>query len=103
MKCVYVHNNASSHVFKLTHEFFEHKRCIGEKIIEKSPSCPDLNPIKNLWSIVKMKLYEGSKLYNSKADLWEAIKTTMSEIELVEVKRIIKIISVIEKGHYINM
>ena len=38
-----------------------------------------------------MKLYEGGKQYNSKADLWEAIKTTMSEIESAEVKKITKI------------
>ena len=41
----------------------------------------DLNPIKNLWSVVKMKLYEDGKQYNCKADLLEAIKTTMLEIE----------------------
>ena len=28
-----------------------------------------------------MKLYEDGKQYNSKADLWEAIKTTMLETE----------------------
>ena len=38
-----------------------------------------------------MKLYEGSKQYNSKADLWEAIKTTMSENDLAEIKKINKI------------
>ena len=38
-----------------------------------------------------MKLYEGGKQYNSKADLWEAIKTTLSEIEPAEVKKINKI------------
>ena len=36
---------------------------------------------------MKMKLYEGSKLYNRKAGLWEAIKTTMSESEPTEVKK----------------
>ena len=40
----------------------------------------DLNPIKNLRSILKMKLYEGDKQYN-KADQWKAIKTTLSETE----------------------
>ena len=45
-----------------------------------------LDPNENLQSIVKMRLYEGGKQCNSKADLWEAIKTTMSEIEPVEVK-----------------
>ena len=34
--------------------------------MEWLPSSPDLNPIKNLWSIVKIKLYEASKQYNSK-------------------------------------
>ena len=36
---------------------------------------PDLNLIKNLWSLVKMTLYEGSKQYNSKADLSEVIRS----------------------------
>ena len=45
-------------------------------------SIPDPNPIKNLWSIVKMELYEAGKQYN-----WKAIKTTMSEIEPAEVKK----------------
>ena len=55
-----------------------------------------------------MKFYEGSKQYNSKADLWETIKTTMSEIESGEVKKLIKsmdnwLLTVIKKGHYIEM
>ena len=44
-------------------------------------SKPNLNPIENLWSIVKIKLF-------CKTDLWEVIKTTMSEIKPTEVKEI---------------
>ena len=33
-----------------------------------------------------MKILEGSKQYNSKADLWETIKSAMSEIWPAEVK-----------------
>ena len=54
----------------------------------------DLNPIENLLSIVEMKLNEGDKQYNSKADIWEAINTIMSEIESTEVKK--------EKNNRIN-
>ncbi|CAI9721779.1 Hypothetical predicted protein [Octopus vulgaris] len=36
--------------------------------MERPPSIPDLNPIENLWSIVKQKLYEGGKPYNSKVN-----------------------------------
>ena len=82
-----MHDDAPSFVSKLTCEFFEHERFTGEKIMKCPPSSPDLNTIENLWSIVKMKLYEGVKQYNYKADLWEAIKTITSEIELAEVKK----------------
>ena len=42
---------------------------------------PDLNPIENLWAILKEKLYHGGKQYNNKNDLWDSIKTICSNIE----------------------
>ena len=69
VKCVFMHDNAPSHVSKLICEFFEHGRFTGEKIIEWLPSSLDLKPIKNQWSIIKIKLYESGKQNNSKADL----------------------------------
>ena len=63
----------------LNREFFEHQRFTrkGRKIMKWPPSSSDLNPIENLWSIVQMKLYESSKQYNSKVDLWKAVKTSV--------------------------
>ena len=55
--------------------------------MEWSSLGPHLNPTKNLWSIVKMKFYEEGKQYNSKANLWEAFKTTMLQIEPAKVKK----------------
>ena len=57
-----------------------------EKIMEWPVISSDLNPIENLWTMVKMKLHEGSKPYNSKVGLWETIKTSVSETEPAEVK-----------------
>ena len=48
VKCVSMHDNAPSHVSKLTHEFFEHKRSTGEKIMERLSLSPDVNLIENL-------------------------------------------------------
>ena len=68
-----------------------------------------MNPVENLWSIVKMKLFEGGKQYNSKADLCEAIKTTMLVNESTEVKKITKLmdnrlLAITEKkGLYLNV
>lgn len=59
----------------------------GEKIIEWSPLSPYLNPIENLWSIVKLKLPEYGKQYDSKSGPWGAIKTAMSEVEPGELKK----------------
>lgn len=82
-----MHDNTPSHVSKLTREFFEQKRFAGEIIIEWPPSSPDLNAIENLWPVLKMKLYDGGKQYNAKADLLEAIKSNMSDTEPTEVKQ----------------
>lgn len=49
VKCVFMHDNAPSHVSKLAHVLFEHKGFTGEKIMEW-PSSLDLNPIYDqLW------------------------------------------------------
>ena len=37
-----------------------------------------------------MKLYDSGKQYNSKADIWEAIKTTLLEITPADVKNFFK-------------
>ena len=60
-KCVFIHNNAPSPISKLTFEFFEHKRFIGEKIIKYPPLSPDLNLIENLCPIIKIKVYAGDR------------------------------------------
>ena len=54
-----------------------------------------------------MKLYEIGKQYNKKADLWETIKTTMSDVKLAEVIKITnsmdnKFMAVIKKVGWFN-
>jgi len=39
-----------------------------------------IDPIENLCSIAKRKLYEGGKQYRSKADIMEAISNICAEI-----------------------
>ena len=70
-KCIYTHDNAPSHASRYTRDFLASK---GFKDAKLMVWPPDVNPIENLWSIVKRKLYEASKQYHSKNELKEAIK-----------------------------
>ena len=45
VNCVFMHDNAPSHVSKLTCEFFKHESFTGETIMKWAPSNPDLNLI----------------------------------------------------------
>ena len=38
------------------------------------PASPGLNPIENLWAIVKKKIYVGGRQYENKVDFWDAIQ-----------------------------
>ena len=45
-----------------------------------SPQSPDLNPVENLWAIIKRNIYENGHKFSSKKDLWERIKEVSSQI-----------------------
>lgn len=51
-----------------------------------SPNC-DLNPMKNSWSVVKMKLYVSGKNITGKWIHGKAIETIMSETEPTELRQ----------------
>jgi transposase len=78
LKCVFMHDNAPSHAANASRQFLERKGISGRKLMMWPPASPDLNPIENLWSIVKKKIYVGGKQYDNKEDLWDAIHTACS-------------------------
>ena len=52
------------------------------------PQSPDLNPIENLWSIIKRRVYPGDKQYSNKTELWEAIKNVCATLKPAEIKNL---------------
>ena len=108
-KIIFMHDNAPSHAAKNTSVSLAAMGIKGEKLMGLSPSSPDLNPIENLWSILKQKIYEGGSQFTSKQLLWEAILTSCKDIQAETVQkltssmdaRIVKVIS--QKGSYVNM
>ena len=63
-------------------------------------SSPDVNPIENMWALLKKELYKGGRQFKSKAGLWDAIQSEIKKIRPQTVKaltnsmdsRLIKII-----------
>ena len=49
---------------------------------------PNLNPIENLWSILKRKLYSGGQQNESKDDLWKGIRDEAETNEADEIQNL---------------
>jgi transposase len=62
--CIFQQDNAPCHASQLTRAFFQDNDIT---VLEWPPFSPDLNPIENLWAILKRKLHEKS--FTSKEDV----------------------------------
>ncbi len=108
-KIIFMHDNAPSHAAKNTSVSLAAMGIKWEKLMVWPPSSPELNPIENLWSILKRKIYEGGRQLASKPQLWEAILTSCKEIQAETLQKLtssmdarsVKVIS--KKGSYVYM
>ena len=86
--CVFMHDNAPAHASKYTTAYLQKKGISNNKIMNWPAQSPDLNPIENLWAIIKRRVYPGPKQYNSKAALWDAIKSVCAAITPEEIQNL---------------
>lgn len=106
---VFMHDNAPSHASKATTAFLAKKGLSGKTLMTWPPSSPDLNPIENLWALLKKELYKAGKQYRSKEEVWAAIQTESRKISSETIRaltnsmddRLVKVLQ--KKGNYIKM
>ena len=60
-KMVFMHDNAPSHAAKLTSDILATVSLKCEKLMTWPACSPDLNPIKNMWAMLKRRIYESGR------------------------------------------
>ena len=73
---IYQQDNAPCHKAKRVMEFFQRK---GVSIMDWPAQSPDLNPIENLWTILKQKVHNSKP--SSLDVLWETVNGVWDNIE----------------------
>ena len=96
----FMQDNAPAHASKYSKHFLASQEL---NIMDWPPNSPDLNPIENLWAIIKRKVYLDGKQYTSLDVLWAAIQDACNEISAAEIKNLVssvdnRLVEVLETG-----
>ena len=108
-KLVFIENNAPSHSARAPKKFLASLGFKNQNLMVWPPNSPDLNPIENLWYIIKRIAYSDGKQFSSKAELWEAIQVAAKSIDASTIasltnslnERIFEVIKL--KGRFIDI
>ena len=76
---VFMQDNAPCHKTKFVMDFLAEK---GVSVLDWPPSSPDLNPIENLWAIIKRKRHKEFGVPGSKSELIEQIFTVWENLDV---------------------
>ena len=74
---IFQHDNDSKHRLKLVINWVQNEKI---KVLDWPAQSPDLNPIENLWSILKRRLNDYEEIPKSMYQLWERIETEWNKI-----------------------
>ncbi|KAJ1157544.1 hypothetical protein NDU88_010251 [Pleurodeles waltl] len=105
---IFMQDNAPSHASKYSTAWLARKGIKEGNLMTWPPCSPDLNPIENLWSIIKCEIYKEGKQYTSLNSVWEAVVAAARNVDGEQIKTLTesmdgRLLSVLaKKGGYIG-
>ena len=84
---IFMQDNDPKHKAKVTMEFFKSKKF---QILEWPAQSPDLNPIENLWSILKRRLYNYQTRPRNLDEQWERVQDVWNSISREQCNKLIE-------------
>ncbi|KAG0817752.1 hypothetical protein G6F16_012601 [Rhizopus arrhizus] len=84
---IFQQDNASIHTAKEVSEWLENNNI---SVLRWPPHSPDLNPIENLWSILKRRLLQYEKQPDGMLELWSRIENVWESITQNECQKLIE-------------
>lgn len=85
---VFMQDNAPSHAAHTTTEYLQQLGFTGVRKMKWPANSPDLNPIENLWSIMKQRLYANNRQFKSKDELWNALLEISRDITADDIQKL---------------
>ena len=68
-----IQDSTPSQVAKNSLQYLQKIGFSGHRLIKWPAYSPDLNPIENIWSILKRMIYQDGRQFLTKDELWQAI------------------------------
>ncbi|KAJ8369355.1 hypothetical protein SKAU_G00093830 [Synaphobranchus kaupii] len=105
---IFMQDNAPSHASKYSTAWLASKGLKDDRLMTWPPSSPDLNPIENLWALLKREIYSQGRQYTSLNSIWEAVVDASAKVDREQIKTLTnsmdgRLMAIIEKkGGYIG-
>ena len=87
-KIVFMHDNAPCHAARATIKCLQGLGFKDETLMVWPPNSPDINPIENLWAIIKQRVYVDGRQFSTLSELWKAIQLESAAIPHSLVKKL---------------
>jgi hypothetical protein len=83
---IFQHDNDPKHTSRVAQNYLQNQQY---EVLDWSSQSPDMNPIENLWQLVKKGLYDRIDRASSLDDLFELVKEEWEKIPLVEMQKLV--------------